>query len=355
MRIDPAEYELAVAHLEAEIAQAKAQLEELVAKEANDRASLQIEKASLVLADRDLQRAERLLPQRAVAAATVDETQREVLEQRQVVQRLINSLMLIPSQRKSLEAMLAAKKAALAQAQLDLGKTVVKAPFDCRLGDLTVEVGQFLRVNEFLFESHSTARTEVEARIPLNQLRDILEPGIRLQGAVNLDAETVHRLFDFDVLVRYRSGDFAAEWKGRVARIREQIDTRTHTIRFVVAVDKPYDKVIPGERPPLVKGMYCEVELRGALRTGRIVIPRSAVRGGNVYLVNSENRLIRHRVEVAFAQSGFVCLLRGLDGGETLVVSDPTPAIEGMLVSPVTDDRLPQSLMAEATAQEKVK
>jgi len=353
--IDRAEYELAVARLEADIARVEAQLDELVVKEANDHASLEIEEASLTLADRELHRAETLLPQKAVAEAEVDETQRNVLAQRQVVQRLKNSLTLIPSQSKSLEALLAAKKAGLAQAQLDLDKTIVKAPFDCRLGNLTVEVGQFLTVNEFLFEAHSTALTEVEAQIPLNQLRNIVQPGIRLQGTVNLDSHTVKRLFDFDVLVRYRSGDFVAEWKGRVARIREQIDTRTHTIGFVVAVDKPYDKVIPGERPPLVKGMYCEIELGGARRAGRAVIPRSAVHGGYVYLVNSENRLERRKVEVSFAQSGFVCLRSGLAEGDTLVVSDPTPAIEGLLASPVTDDRLLEKLVAEATARGSLK
>ena len=50
LRIDPTEYELAIAQFEADIAQVTAQLEELAVKEANDRASLEIEQASLALA-----------------------------------------------------------------------------------------------------------------------------------------------------------------------------------------------------------------------------------------------------------------------------------------------------------------
>ena len=120
---------------------------------------------------------------------------------------------------------------------------------------------------------------------------------------------------------------------------------------MVIAVDRPYEKVVPGQRPPLVQGMFCEVELRGKPRKGQVVIPRSALHDGHVYLVSDSNRLERRKVEIAFVQSNLLCLKSGLQGGETLVVSDPTPAIEGMLVEPVSDDELQQGLIAEATGE----
>ena len=170
-----------------------------------------------------------------------------------------------------------------------------------------------------------------------------------------MDAKTVQELFDFHVIVRYRSGDFKAEWEGRVVRMREQLDPRTRTVALVIAVDKPYEQAIPGKRPPLVQGMYCEAELRGDVRKAQIVIPRSALHNGHVYVVGSDNRLRRRKVEVAFAQSSFLCLKDGLQEGETLVVSDPTPAIEGLLVEPVVDERLQQRLISQATAEGSLK
>ena len=223
-RIDPAEYELAIAQYDADIAQATAQLEELALKEANDRASLEIEDASLVLAERELQRSEKLLPQKATSASEVDQQKRNVLTQRQNVQRLRNSLRLVPEQRKSLEATLAVKKAGLGQAKLDLAKTVVKAPFDCRLGKVEIEPGQYLAAGQSLFEAHGTSLTEVEIQVPLDQLRTLIRPEREFQPPVNMDAKTVQELFDFHVIVRYRSGDFKAEWEGRVVRMREQLD-----------------------------------------------------------------------------------------------------------------------------------
>ena len=94
LRIDPAEYRLTVARLEADIAQVAAQLAELDVKEANLRASLKIEAESLALAQRALARSRSAAEKRAVAAAQVDKDERSWLAQRQIEQALENSLKL---------------------------------------------------------------------------------------------------------------------------------------------------------------------------------------------------------------------------------------------------------------------
>ena len=115
LKIDPAEYDLAVAQLEADLSQIQAQLDELAAREINDRMSLEIEQASLRLSERELARVQSLVTQNAVSKSEVDEQERNVLMQRQIVQRLVNSLNLVPQQRKSLEAAVNVKKAGLGQ------------------------------------------------------------------------------------------------------------------------------------------------------------------------------------------------------------------------------------------------
>ena len=88
---------------------------------------------------------------------------------------------------------------------------------------------------------------------------------------------------------------------------------------------------------------------------GLIVIPRSALHEGHVYVVNGEQRLERRKVDVAFAQSSFVCLRGGLRKGELLVVVDPTPAIEGLLVAPEVDETLLTALIAEARGEVRLR
>ena len=157
------------------------------------------------------------------------------------------------------------------------------------------------------------------------------------------------REFLEQAVVRYHSGDFRVEWDARVVRLRERLDPRTRTAGLVVAVDRPYELAIPGQRPPLKQGMYCQVELRGATRSDRIVIPSAALHDGHVYLVGEDRRMVRRAVQVEFVQSDFVCLAGGLRPGDVVVVSDPEPAIEGLRLEPVPDEDLSQRLAAQAS------
>jgi multidrug efflux pump subunit AcrA (membrane-fusion protein) len=117
-------------------------------------------------------------------------------------------------------------------------------------------------------------------------------------------------------------------------------------MKVVVAVDRPYEKAMPGERPPLTAGMFCRVELQAPVRPGSVVVPRTAIHDDSVFVIDQERRLQKKQVEVDFVQSEFVVIKSGLSGGETVVVSDPSPAIIGMKVSPVTDEGLKQHLLA---------
>lgn len=349
LQIDPLEYELAVAQLESDIEQTTAQLAENEAKASNYQASIKIEEESLALAEKELARLQTLEQRTAVAGSEVDSKSRQVLTQRQSVQSLKNSISLVPVERRSLEAALAVKQANLNQAKLEFQKTTISAPFDCRLGQLSIEVGQFLAAGEFLFEGHSTAVTEIEAQVVPHEARTLVDAAtVPIYSGV-IGPEAFSAAAQLGVTVRVRSGDATAEWQGRFARLREQLDAQTRTIGIVVAVDKPYEQIIPGRRPPLVRGMYCEVELQGRVRPQRIVIPRSSLHSGHVYVVDSEKRLRRRPVEVDFAEMNFVCLRSGLSSGELLVVSDPTPAIEGLLVEAIEDDALRQTLFQEAS------
>jgi multidrug efflux pump subunit AcrA (membrane-fusion protein) len=123
-------------------------------------------------------------------------------------------------------------------------------------------------------------------------------------------------------------------------------------MRVVAAVDRPYEKAQPGVRPPLTAGMFCEVMLNGPVQPGKVVLPRSAVHEGTVFTVDQQQRLRKKKVAVDFSQSDFIVIKSGLSGGETVVVSDPSPAIAGMKVSTTTDESLRQHLLTISQAKE---
>lgn len=348
VRIDRREYELAVAQLEAEIAEAKSRLKELDEQAANDRASLGIEQASLDLAQSELERVQGLSADDMAAVTELRNQKRTVLAQQQKVQSLDNALNLVPSKRENLQAGLALSQARLDRAQLDLDKTVIRAPFACRIRAVAIETGQYLKAGEVLFQADGTAVTEVDVQVPMDRARNLMraiEP--HTIGHVP-DMNELRRMFQVGATVRLRTGGISAEWEARFTGVREQLDPVTRTVGVIVAVDDPYAKAIPGERPPLFPGTFCEVELRGKPVPDVVLVPRASLTDNHVYVVDADNRLRRRDVEVLFAQENFVSIASGIEAGERVVVSDPTPAVEGMLIDPVVDEDVATELLAEA-------
>jgi multidrug efflux pump subunit AcrA (membrane-fusion protein) len=144
-------------------------------------------------------------------------------------------------------------------------------------------------------------------------------------------------------------------WPARFDRVRESVDQQTRTIGIVVAIDEPNKMVIPGRRPLLTKDLFCEVELKAADSISAIVVPYSAIIGRTVFLLTKENRLIKREVTLGFSQGTFVTIESGIQPGHMVVVSDPVPAIEGMLVDPVLDVKLMSRLMLEAGGEGDLK
>ena len=351
LQIDPTEYDLAVTRLSADIEQAQAQLAELDVRADNDNASLKIENDALALAENELNRLKGLAAQNAVTPAELDAQQRTTLAQRQKTQTVQNSLRLLPSERKSLEALIAVKQAGLAQAQLDLKKTKLVTPFDCRLGEVSIEEGQFLGTGEKLFEAHSTALAEIEAQVALGDAQRLVAPQDKPLTDALPTMETMRSVFKVDAKVSDTSGRDLAHWNGEFLRLRETVNSQTRTIGVVVGVKEPYRQAIPGRRPPLTSGTYCRVVLSGEIRPHQVVVPRSTLRNSSVFVLDGQRRLHRQPVEVLFTQGDIAVINSGLSGGETLIVSDPVPAVEGLLVEPRWDETAQKLLVEESTGQ----
>jgi len=60
-------------------------------------------------------------------------------------------------------------------------------------------------------------------------------------------------------------------------------------------------------------------------------------------------------LEVDFSQSNFVVVKNGLKKGEQVIISDLIPAIDGMLLKPVLDNKIMDALLNEAQGNSHVK
>jgi multidrug resistance efflux pump len=87
-----------------------------------------------------------------------------MLATRSATQNLQNTLSVIPSQRRLLQAR--ADRSAR-----DLKYTRIAAPFDTRLAELSVEADQYVGVGQGLFQGDAVDRVEIKPQVAMSALR----------------------------------------------------------------------------------------------------------------------------------------------------------------------------------------
>ena len=270
-----------------------------------------------------------------------DETERAMLAYSASVQNLQNTLALVPSKRSVLEA-----KVSLAER--NIGHTIIRAPYDMRVASLKVEADQYVPVGQSLFEGDAVDRVEIKAQVAMSSLRRLFI-GRQMQIDIERVSEEFAELIALDPVVKLDMGNHVAEWQAEFVRFSDTVDPETRTMGVVVAVDNPFEKVIPGYKPPLSKGMFVNVVMRGKKSMQRVLVPRSAVRANTVYVADEDNRLRRRNVKILFSQGDISVVEQGLEPGERVVVTDLVPAVDGMLLQVQLDEELNQSLKAHGT------
>lgn len=338
IRIAGEEYELAVAQAEANSLSAEAQLEELEANAEATRASLAIEQKALELAERELARQQDLAERGAVSSVVVETQERSVLSQQASVQSLQNQLNLVPSQKSALEQSLAVSNASLDQAKLDLDRTRIEAPFDGRVAAADVDVSEFVNSGTRLGTLDSVAAAEIEAQVAPRQMAQLS----RLFGgppAAETSPAPIELSESLRAIVRFSADALSPEWPATVDRITDGIDPQTRAIGVFVTVADPYRGARLGARPPLIKGMFVEVELLGPVVDEVMVLPRSAVEQGRIMVVGADMRLGFEEIAVLFTTDDLAVIsAEDLAAGTQLIVSDPSPAIPGMALEPQRDE-----------------
>ncbi|MBW2269424.1 MAG: efflux RND transporter periplasmic adaptor subunit [Deltaproteobacteria bacterium] len=215
-------------------------------------------------------------------------------------------------------------RANLEQAQRDLARTELSAPFDGRVRKEKVDVGQFVSRGTSLATVYSVDFAEVRLPVPDSELAYLELPHLYQSDAPDTPGPEVELRADF------AGGRHA--WRGRVVRTEGEIDPRTRMVYVVAQVEKPYARS-ESQRPPLAAGLFVEAEIGGRIDRQVVVLPRSALReGGRVLVVDAESRLRWRSVEVIRVTRQHAIVSTGLDAGERVCISTLESAMDGMQV-----------------------
>lgn len=340
LRIDPESYGLAESRGLASVMNIEAQLRELEQQEENTRRLLAIEREALLLAEKELLRKRNLQKKGYLSQSELDIEEKNLLGQQTALKNLQNTLALLPSQKKALLAQKDSGVSSLSELQRDLKRTVIRAPFDCRISEVNVELNEFAQLGSVMLKAINIDEVEVAVQLSPSEFVNLLSHPVDIQklfeGGPRMDK--IREVVGLTAQVRLPMFHREAIWEGSFRRTGESVDPQTGALTAYVSVLKPYEKMVPGIRPPLVPNLFCEVELRGRKRENRFLVPVQAVHSGLVHIVSAESRLAVQEVEVEMVIEDFAVIRSGLQPKTKVILTDLVPAIEGMLLQPVEDN-----------------
>jgi multidrug efflux pump subunit AcrA (membrane-fusion protein) len=285
--------------LDAEIAQLRKRKKQLLS-------SLDVANSTLQSLQREVQRYEKLYQQGATPETTLDARRRDVLNQQRAIEDIETNITTIPDQIRAVEARQDANIASIQKQSVQVGRAVVRSPFNGRLKEVYLEKGQVVSAGSQLFTLQGDDQVKVEARFPQSQL-----------GTFPILQATVTTPSGRDV-------------QATIGPFREEVDSISRTASVQLLVEAGVDQV-------LLPGALVGVTLSGPAHEPHVVVPRVALHNGFVFTVK-DGRLQQTPVKEAFREGDRVAIESGLQEGEQVVISDPGLAMNGSLVTVATSE-----------------
>ena len=222
-------------------------------------------------------------------------------------------------QYEAAEASLYRAEAQLADAELNLERTAVLAPFSGRVRSEAVDIGQFISPGQAVADIYGTEAVEVD--ISLSTRQAALIDGLWTDdGAGRTPA-----------VVRSEFGGSWHEWSGFVDRASGALDEATRTVQIVIRVPDPFDA--SAIRPPLLVGSYVRSRIAGRAVGAHYAIPRTALRDGpSVWTATTQGTLVSLPVEVIQEIQDTVFILANIGDTTRVIVSDLAVMTEGMKI-----------------------
>lgn len=234
-----------------------------------------------------------------------------------------SDLALRKPQLEQAQAMIDSSKAGVIRAERNLERTKLRAPYDGRVIEQNVDLGQYVGANTVLGTIYATDVAEVFLPLSDHELA-------RLDLPNGLDAND--DITGPKVTLSTDYGNRRYTWEGQIIRTGAQFDSRSRLLDVVVEITDPLaaDRKQPG-RPALKPGKYVEAQIQGREVSDAYSIPRSALREGDTVLIaKADNTLTQREVVVIQADTEKAVISEGLEPGDRVITSPVEYVIEGM-------------------------
>ena len=224
------------------------------------------------------------------------------------------------------EADVAARKADVARAMLDIDYTSVRAPISGRIGRALVTEGALVGHGEAthlatIQQLNPVYADFTQSASELQQLRRDFEAGALDQIAP--DAAKVRLLFDDGTVYPY---------PGRLLFSDASVDPSTGQVTLRGEFPNPKSELLPG--------MYVRVQIEQGIDADSLSVPQQAVRrsdtgGSEVYVVRADNRARLQPIRSGRVADDQWLVLEGLKPGDQVIVDGFQKFAAGDVVTPI--------------------
>jgi len=318
LRIDPFDYEVALAEVNAQISETQARLSENEAQIRAAEASLARAREQLEIAQSDLERAERLVDTGAVSRQTLDQRRLTVSQRQDAVEQGEINLSVLNAQAEQQRAALERLRANQRTAQRNLDDTRLNAPFNAYVDEPSAEVGKVLSTNDPV--ATLIDRSWIEVRVTLSDAQ--YGRIVRAAGGV----------LGRPVEVRWYVGDEPFVYEAEIVRVGSRIAASSGGVNVYARLVDPLNPT------PLRPGAFVEVRVPDVEREDVVRLPQTALYGNDHVYVIEDGRLSRREVQQLGATQGDVLVRGDLRDGEAVAVTRLARPGDGVKVNVVEPD-----------------
>jgi RND family efflux transporter MFP subunit len=208
-------------------------------------------------------------------------------------------------------------RAAVEQAELNLERTTITAPFDAHILSREVNVGSQVAPGDALGRLVGLDEYWVEATVPVSKLRRLSLPADGEQGS--------------SVRIQNRSawGEGASR-EGRMFRVIGSLEGDTRMARVLVSVPDPHaDRSENADGPRLLIGSYVEAHMRGTPMPDVVRLNRDYLRSDDTVWEMVDGELRIRDVSVAFRDAEYAYIDEGLADQARVVTTNLSTVTEG--------------------------
>ena len=225
-------------------------------------------------------------------------------------------------------AQLEGAKAQLAEAELQLRRTKIYAPFTGRVISRHVNQGGYVTTGQQLGEIYSVNIMDV--RLPLTN-QNLASVGLKPGFIAGRNNPAIPVTLSADI------AGVNAEWTGSIVRTDSRFDPETRVLYAYAEVKDPFGKGASGGIP-LTPGIYVNANIIGQDVESAIVIPRAGLRGNDrVFVAEDDETLTVKTVTVRASDRDKAIIIDGLSAGEQVITSPVRGAATGMKIDVVDD------------------